>query len=366
MRGYFTYLSHHGFRSFLMAPDGDAVSRAAERENIDAYTLAARPALPPIRMLRWFGSSLRVMSALQPDIVNAITPAAGAIGLLAARLVGVDLRMYVVRELRYERTVGLRAALHGWIEWFTCRQATVVVCVSASMRDVYEERGYAPARKLTVLGKGSSNGVDVEHFSFDPGHRAELREELDIEDNQPVIGFVGRLAADKGIADLISTFSCLRSRGHDCTLLIVGGLDDADPIGNKTAAKLSSSGIRWIGALDDPARIYSAMDLLLFPSYREGLPNAVLEAASSGRPCVAYDVTGTRDAIVNGETGLLVKMGSVPDLVLAVEQYLLDEQLRHRHGSAAKRFVSREFSQERVWAELVDLYLSSLSVEARR
>jgi glycosyltransferase involved in cell wall biosynthesis len=190
---------------------------------------------------------------------------------------------------------------------------------------------------------------------------------LNIPSDDFVIGFVGRLTADKGLDDLVTAFIALdhqasssldfSSLAGNCWLVVAGSLEDGDPLSQATHDIFHSHPrIRLLGWVANSSEIYRGFDVLAFPSYREGLPNVPLEAQLCGVPVVGYAATGTVDAVRNGETGILVPVGDKDSLTKALQTVLSDKQLRHRLSVAAPVWVRNNFDQTKIWSELVTCY----------
>jgi glycosyltransferase involved in cell wall biosynthesis len=187
-----------------------------------------------------------------------------------------------------------------------------------------------------------------------------LRRSLDIPEHASVIGFVGRLTKDKGVDDLCEAFLISLEQAHPkAFLLLVGGFEQGDAVAARTIERLGNSNrVRVTGFVDDVAPYYGLMNVLVLPSYREGFPNAPLEAAACGLPVVGYRASGTVDAVEDGVTGTLVDTGDVGSLSRAIGAYLGDPDLAALHGSAGRLRVERLFRQELVWENLVREYRS--------
>lgn len=309
----------------------------------------------------------RVFQELQPDIVNAGTPKAGLLGMLAATWARVPIRIYTLRGLRMETATGLKRLLLTTTERVAGLCAHKVVCVSPSLRDAFVHHRLGSSRQTIVLGGGSSNGVDADRFASTPARDQEarsIRQSMGIPDSARVLGFVGRLTKDKGVAELLELFRTLEQEQPDLHLLLVGGFEEGDPLCSRLRDEIwSHPRVHITGFVNDTAAYYSAFDLLVFPSYREGLPNVPLEAAASGRPTAGFAATGTVDAVLNGLTGTLVPVGDVAGLTDAVRRYLLDPLLLARHGTQAQLRVQTEFRREVIWQALADLYTGELQAK---
>jgi len=318
-------------------------------------------AMTPLADARALWQLCRLLRGVAPDLVQAGTPKGGFLGTVAAFLTGVPVRIYHMHGIRGMTAQGWRRRVLMATERVACRLSTQVLCVSASTRQTaIEERLCSPA-KIVVLGAGSCNGVEALR-RFDParhdvGARAALRAQLGISPQAPVVGFVGRVVREKGIVELTEAWAALVRQFPDARLLIVGPLEEGDPVPGAVVARLRADPqVTFIDAVPDPAPYYAIMDVLALPTYREGLPNVPLEAAAMQVPVVATRVPGCVDAVVDGETGTLVPAGQVAPLAEAIAAYLRDPALRARHGAAGRARVLRDFVPEDLWRRLLALY----------
>jgi glycosyltransferase involved in cell wall biosynthesis len=225
--------------------------------------------------------------------------------------------------------------------------------------------GIAPAGKLRVLGDGSSNGVDLRKFSPGP---TDVRERLGIPAAAPIVGFVGRLTEDKGVPELIEAFDAILRRVPEAHLLLVGWFDAAEDALDEAVRKRIENHprIHSTGYVADTAPYYRAMDLMTLPTWREGFPNAVLEAAATGIPVITTLCTGSRDSVVPEVTGLLIPPGYPEAISEAVLKLLLNPAQRQRMGAAARRWVLEHYTNERVLGLLTGYYKSLLEQTPRQ
>jgi glycosyltransferase involved in cell wall biosynthesis len=267
--------------------------------------------------------------------VDAHTPKGALLGIVAASLAGVPVRIYHVHGLRFVTSRGLRRRILRGAERLTSSLATRLLCVSRSVATAVVSEGFAPADKVHVVMKGSINGVDAERFRPATGpERCAERAALGIPSDALVIGYVGRIAADKGIAELMEAWSLLRAEMPDLRLLVVGARDGGDDISEEAAAVLRDDPrCHTVGGVSDPEKYYRMMDVLALPTYREGFGVVLLEAGATGLPAVATRVQGCVDAVVEGVTGTLVPERDARALANGLRAYLQDPALRRQCGA---------------------------------
>jgi len=363
LRGQLRYLTDQGFDVAVVAGDDDGMTDVAAREGVATHVVPMAREIAPRADVRSLAGLTHLLRRLQPDLVNASTPKAGLLGTVAARLAGVRKRVYTVRGLRLETLTGRRRALMTMTERVAAQAATDVVSVSGSLRAAFSAATRFPEHRIDVLGHGSSNGVDLTRFGpLAAEDRRRARRELGYEDGDFVVGFVGRLTADKGIETLLNAFSRLATGMPRARLLLIGGLEDGDPVSAAAQRRLvDDPAVTWLGARGDPEAFYPLFDVHAFPSRREGFPNAPLEAAACEVPTLGLRVTGTVDAVVHGETGLLSDAGDRDGFFEHLREYATNPDRRRAHGARARQRAVADFSNRDVWSRWATYYRSVLA-----
>ena len=360
MHGQLTFLRERGFDITVIAAPSESLDIVREREQVATISIPIEREISPVADARTLAKLCDLFRKLRPDIVNAGTPKAGLLGMIAAKLTGVPVRLYTLRGLRLETTSGFKERLLTTTERIAANCAHQVICVGDSLRQEFVRRRLVEADKTIVLRHGSSNGVKAERFQYSAEQFAQieqLRNSLGIPADAPVIGFVGRLTRDKGIVDLHEAFTRLLNEFPELRLVLIGWPEEGDPVpANVWQSLQQHSQIIRTGAIKDPALHYGLFDVFVFPSYREGFPNVPMEAAAAGGPVVGSPATGTLDAVVDGVTGTLVPLQDSASLAAATANYLRNPLLRHRHGEAGRRRALTDFRREDIWQSLADLY----------
>lgn len=345
--GQVDYLVDRGWSVSVATAPGRHLDDFARRHDVNAYAVEMARAITPAADLDSVARLTDLLLDLDPDVVHGHTPKGGLLAMLAARAARVPARVYHMRGLLTLTASGRRRQLFKSVERTSCSLAHHVICQSESLRSVAVAQRLVRPDKVSVLGRGG-NGVDA-LGRFDPENVSglDVRKELRIADDDVVVGFVGRIVRDKGIVELLDAWRVVKARHPTARLLVVGPFEvrDAVPLDVERALR-DDPRVHLVGFVRDTPRYYEAMDFLVLPSHREGFPNAPLEAAAMGLPCITTDAVGCVDAVADNITGLIVPVGDSAALAVAIETYVADQTLRALHGASARARVLSDFRPE--------------------
>jgi len=368
LEGQINHFQQNGYEISVITSPGAMLDEFAIEQHVKAYGIEMPRKITPFNDLVAVWRIWRVLRHIKPDIVHSHTPKGGLLGTIGAWLARVPNRIYHARGLPFEASTGNKRKLLMWTEKISCGLANRVFCNSQSNREVIVHEGLCRADKITMLHHGSSNGVDATHL-FKPyatdAIKQETRAKLKLPLDSIVIGFVGRIVHDKGIDELIQAWKILREQYADVRLLFVGEFEEQDIVLPETREVIKNDErihfADFVSSKNDMPPLYSAMDILVLPSHREGLPNVILEAGGMGLPVVSTFASGCKDAVVDGQTGILVPVDHADDLAKAIQQYLDDPSLRQKHGQAGRQRMINDFRPEDIWRAQLDEYRQLLS-----
>ena len=303
-------------------------------------------AISLVRDLQALASLVWLFRRERFDVVHSLTPKAGLLAMTAAWLTGVPVRLHTFTGQVWANRAGWSRAFLKVMDAMIARCATFTLTDSVSQRRLLVAEHVVRDDRIDVLGQGSVSGVNSARFRPDPVRRQHVRDRMQIGDTDLVLLFVGRLTHDKGVLDLARAFAILAAERPDAQLILVG--PDEQLLRPAIVALCRDCGprVHFVEFTDTPEEIVAAADLLCLPSYREGFPNVILEAAAAGIPTVASHICGLVDAVEEGRTGLLHEPRDVGDLLARLRMLAADPVLRHKLGAAARARVERDFQPE--------------------
>ena len=303
----------------------------------------------------------------KPHVVHTHSPKAGLIGMLAAKMAGVPVRMHTVAGLPLMEVVGLKRQILNNVERLTSWSASQVYPNSKALMEFMKKERLANPSKLKVIGNGSTNGIDTKYFHKNickVSHLEKLKLELGIVDGDVVFIYVGRIVKDKGIRELMHSFRKLSDIYSNSKLIIVGS-EESEVHGlicSETREIIETNkNVIHVGWQRDIRPYLALSNIFVFPSYREGFPGVVMQAGSMGLPSIVSDINGNNEIIQDGINGVLVAVKNTVALYEKMSLLLDNKILRRQLSYTARNMIQERFEQQYVWSELHKEYLNLLS-----
>lgn len=348
------------FEVVAVASDDPVLQRVGAKEGVRTKGINLTRKITPLQDLKSLWRMYRFFRSEKPEVVHTHTPKAGTVGMLAAWLARVPIRLHTIAGLPLLEATGKKRTLLNWVERMTCFFATRVYPNSFGLKEIMERERLCPPKKMAVIGKGSSNGINTGYFSmehFPAQTQQQLRERLGIGEAF-VFVFVGRLVKDKGINELVAAFKQVSHRQAQVRLLLVGNYEqELDPLLPETLQDIEKHpGIVAVGFQQDVRPYLAIADALVFPSYREGFPNVVMQACAMGLPAIVSDINGCNEIVQEGYNGLIVPVKSSSALEDAMLQLLENNGLYLHLQSNCRSSIVKHYQREVVWQALLQEY----------
>jgi len=362
-KGQLAWLGLHGFEVHTVSAPGEELKRVADAERVTTHAIPMTRSFSPFKDLLALWRLVRLFRKFRFTIVHAFTPKGGFLGMLAATIAGCPVRLFTIWGLAAE-SVGFRVRLMFLADKVSCALAHKVFVECPSIAELAVARGLCSRKKLSVVPAWSICSLDEEmtDLADHAQTRSTARRHWGLPPDAVVLGFVGRVVRDKGVPELIEAFESLAPEFPGLHLLIVGPREAADAVDRDIVRRMDRHArIHCTGFQKDVRRLLSAMDVLVHPSYREGLPTAPLEAAAVGLPVITTRIPGCLDAVQDGVAGLLIAPRDSRQLAEAIRRYLSNPDLRRTHGQRGREWVLKEYDRHKAWAALLNEYIQLLT-----
>lgn len=341
---------------------GKDLEEVGNREGVKTVPIEIQRQISPIKDFISLFRLYNLFKKDKPQIVHSITPKAGLLTMLAGKLAGVPIRMHTFTGLVFPSKTGLMQKILIWMDRLLCWSATHIYPEGEGVKK--DLINYKITNKpLKILANGNVNGIDIDCFSTTHFSEKELlakREELNININDFVFIFVGRLVSDKGINELIKAFVELQKNINQkkCKLLLVGREErELDPLLPETTTEIENNkNIITVGFQKDVRPYFAISNALVFPSYREGFPNVVLQAGAMGLPSIVSNINGCNEIIIQKHNGIIVPAKNVLTLQQEMERIAKDLQLYNDLKNNSRKMIVERYSQELVWNDLLKEY----------
>jgi len=362
LEGQLTFMDQY-FEVTAVSAEKERLEKYGRDNKVNTFCVEMTREITPLKDLKAVFNLYQYFKKEKPLIVHTHTPKAGIVGMLAAKLAGVPVRLHTVAGLPLMETKGSKRKILNFVEKLTYALATKVYPNSIGLYDIILKERFASPSKLKVLGKGSSNGIDTTYFDpskYSEEFKMKFKQELNIPDTNLVFVFIGRLVSEKGINELIKAFSKLNQSNPDCNLLLVGPFEqELGPLKPETLDIIQTHpGIISVGYQQDVRPYLAISDVLTFPSYREGFPNVVMQAGAMNLPSIVTDINGCNEIISEGKNGLIIPVKDEDALNSSMLNLLKNEDLRLSLASRSRREITSNYERKEFWKILLNEYRS--------
>jgi glycosyltransferase involved in cell wall biosynthesis len=362
LKGQHRFMSKY-FEVIGVSGDGDALAEVRQNEGIRTHVVEMTRTITPLKDLKALLKLYKFFKKEKPFIVHTHTPKAGTVGMIAAKLAGVPNRLHTIAGLPLLEKTGVMRKLLNLVEKLTYSCSTLILPNSFKLKRIILTEKFTSASKLKVIGHGSSNGIDTEHYNIahvTEKEKEQLRESLNINENDTVFIFIGRIVKDKGINELVAAFNLLTKKYSRCKLLLIGSRENhLDPLLSKTEILIKENiCIIPTGVQKDIRPYVSISHALTFPSYREGFPNVVLQASCMCLPCIVSDINGCNEIIEDQVNGLIIPVKNSEALESAMIYMIENPEKRLDMIKHSRKRILERYKQEFIWDESLKLYRS--------
>jgi len=362
LKGQLRFMSDYYHVIGVCSP-GEAANEVIANEGVPMVYIPMTRTISPIADLKSLWAMYRFFKKEKPLIVHSHTPKAGTIGMIAAKLAGVPVRLHTVAGLPLVEVTGFKRKILDVVEKITYRCATKVYPNSFGLKAIILQNNYANSNKVKVIGNGSSNGINLDFFSpehYDASFKTNFLKSIGVNENDFVYLFVGRIVKDKGINELVAAFKIVNSKFEKTKLILVGRYEnELNPISNETVLEIkNNNSIIEVGFQKEVRPYFYSSDVLVFPSYREGFPNVVLQAGAMGLNAIVSDINGCNEIVQDGETGFIIPRKNIELLQLAMEKVYVNHNQNQEMGRKAKELIQNKYNQNIVWNKILEEYQS--------
>ncbi len=352
-KGVFKDLSAD-YEVVALSSPGPALEEIAKSDGVRTIAVPMERHISIKSDLRSLWQMWRVMKREKPDMVHSMTPKAGLICMVAAWLARVPRRVHTFTGLVWPTASGLKRRILMATDWITCACATHIIPEGEGVKNDLLNH-HITRKPIKVLGYGNIRGIDLDHYN------PELFKK-ESHDGFTFV-FVGRIVRDKGINELVAAFDRLHREHADTRLVLVGRHeDDLDPVSSETLNRINmGDGIEAVGPQSDVRPFYAQADALVFPSYREGFPNVVIEAGAMNLPSIVTDINGSREIIVDGENGVIIPNKDQEALYQAMKRFVEHPDEVHALAQKARPLIASRYEQGFVRQCLYNFYKEILN-----
>lgn len=345
----------------MISADGRELPEVVAEEKCRHIVVPMTRKITPIQDLKCLWQLVKIFREERPDIVHSHTPKAGLLGMLAAKIAGVNTRIHTVAGLPLMVEKGLKFQILKTVEKITYAAANHVWPNSQSLMDFIKKKKLTSARKLHLIGNGSTNGINVGRFSpesLDPSIMQQVKDQISYDSNKTYLLSIGRLVKDKGIVEVVESFANLHAQNDTLRLILVGDFEqELDPLPESTLYQIKQNdAIIHIPWSNHVQYFMHLANNFIFASHREGFPNVLLQAGAMNLPVICSRISGNVDIVSQNETGLLFAPGNLKQMQNLIQYAITHTQVVQSMAVKLRDKIQREFQRDEIWAKIHSQY----------
>lgn len=373
LQGQPMFFTENGFDVSLLSSKGesDQLELIKDESGIDVIIMPYTRVISPFKDILAIWKTYKYLKNNKPDIVHTHSPKAGLVGMISAKLANIPIRMHTVAGLPLMEASGVKRVILNYVERLTSWGANFVYPNSKALMSFMDSNRLVPSYKLRVIGNGGTNGVDTNFFhrtNCTQSQLSKIKTKFSIDRDDFIFIYIGRIVRDKGLNELLYAFDNISKRNINAKLLLVGSdsLEVNGLISNKSYVIINENlNVINVGWQNDIRPFLAISDVFVFPSYREGFPNVVLQACSMGIPSIVTDINGSNEIIKNNFNGLIVPTKDSNSLQDAMLKLIEDNSLLNKLSENSRKRIIENYDQKFVWNELLKEYNNLLEKKSK-
>jgi glycosyltransferase involved in cell wall biosynthesis len=363
--GQMHFMQQNGFEVIMISADGPELHEVIQTEQCRHFVVPMTRKITPLQDLKCLIQLIKIFRKEQPDIVHSHTPKAGLLGMLAAKISGVKVRIHTVAGMPLMVEKGFKLQLLKFIEKLTYRAANYVWPNSNSLYNYIIDNKFTSAKKLNIISKGSTNGININRFSktvLDENTVLEIKNSINYSAQHIYLLCIGRLVADKGIVELVNVFTTLQKKYADLKLIVVGDYEEElDPLPAAIMQQIKSNPniihVKWTQQVEYFMHIAS---YFVFPSHREGFPNVLLQAGAMELPIICSRIAGNVDIVTHQQTGLIFETANELQMTEQIEYAISNPVQMQAMSASLVQIIKNDYRRENIWQNMLSTYKSLL------
>lgn len=359
--GQMQFMKANGFEVVMVSADGAELQDVIQNEQCRHIIVPLTRKITPVQDFKCLIRLIRIFKQEKPDIVHTHTPKAGLLGMWAAKLSGVKIRIHTVAGMPLMVEKGFKLRLLTFVEKLTYKAANHVWPNSGSLYNYIVEHKFTTVKKLKIIGKGSTNGINTNRFNknvLDEKIIEKVKVSINFSTEVVYLLCIGRLVADKGIVELVNVFSLLQKKHTNLKLILAGDFEnELDPLPAAVLQVIKTNPgiihITWTQQVEYYMHIAS---YFIFPSHREGFPNVLLQAGAMQLPIICSQIAGNVDIVTAQQTGLIFEKANEEQMNTQIEYAINNPQQMRQMALNLEQIIIKDYQRENIWQLILKEY----------